>query len=103
MTSDGIRPPWEFESPVCAEVGTEIFFSTDADEGGNSALVQETYRDAKRICAGCEHITECAEWGIKNEVHGVWGGLTPSDRKRLRNRLGIRTSRRVQLPLYVKR
>lgn len=104
MTSDRIRPPWEFESPVCAEVGTEIFFSRDADEGGDSsAMVKELYKEAKKICAGCDHKTECAEWGIKNETHGVWGGLSPADRKKLRGRLGIQTSRRVQLPLYVKR
>jgi hypothetical protein len=31
---------------------------------------------ARSICNNCEHKAECAEWGIYNERHGIWGGLT---------------------------
>ena len=90
--SESVRPPWEFENPVCAEVGTEIFFSRDADELETSKVPQDTYKAAKGICQSCEHIAECAEWGIRYENFGVWGGLSPADRKNLRRR-GTRRGR----------
>ena len=90
------RPPWEFEEPRCAEVGTEIFFAKDKDEPGSSKLSANEYEMARKICQKCPHKMECAEWGILNEVHGVWGGLTPQQRSRLRKQ------RRIQVPITVK-
>lgn len=84
--SESVTPPWEFENPVCAEVGTEIFFSKDYDEVNGTTLPQDTYKDAKKLCQSCEHVAECAEWGIRYENFGVWGGLSPADRKNLRAR-----------------
>jgi hypothetical protein len=46
---------------------------------------------AKSICRTCPHKAECAEWGIKNEVHGIWGGLVPKER------FSIRLSRNISL------
>lgn len=86
--TNSVRPPWEFENPVCAEVGTEIFFGKDMDEPRARNVPQDTYKDAKKICQSCEYIAECAEWGIKYETHGVWGGLSPLERKNLRARRG---------------
>ena len=90
--SESVRPPWEFEDPVCAEVGTEIFFGKDQDELHmlSNRIPQDTYKDAKAICQTCKHLLECADWGIENEVHGVWGGLSPLDRKKIRSRLQLR-------------
>ena len=40
---------------------------------------------AKEICADCERRVECRDWAIENdEQFGIWGGLTPGDRYRLR-------------------
>lgn len=74
-----------FSNPACADVDVNIFFAKDPDEPGyvNSEL---EYRQAKKICMGCKHITECAEWGIENEIYGMWGGLTPRERQRIRRR-----------------
>jgi WhiB family redox-sensing transcriptional regulator len=44
---------------------------------------------AKSICRTCPHKAECAEWGIKNEAFGIWGGLTERDRRPLRKALNI--------------
>lgn len=74
-----MRTPREFENPLCAQVDGELWFP---EVGSNS-------ESAKRICNQCPHQTECAEWGIKHEVHGVWGGLSAYDRKRLRSKLRI--------------
>jgi len=92
MTSNP-RPPWEFEEPVCAEVGTEIFFPRDRDDPDAGRLV-DTTREAKRICQTCPHMAECAEWAIQREPHGVWGGTSPRERQNLRRKLGIRVYNR---------
>lgn len=94
--SDSLRPPWKYEDPLCAEVGTEIFFGRDQDEPLKGALPQDMYKDAKKICESCNHSAECAEWGIKYESHGVWGGLSPADRRNFRR--GV-----TRLPFSVKR
>ena len=39
---------------------------------------------AQAICVTCPHRDACAEWGIERETFGVWGGLTPADRRRIR-------------------
>jgi len=77
--------PWEFEDPLCAEVGVEIFFAQDHDAGPPGRRA-ENYTEAKKICDMCSHKIECAEWGIKHEIHGLWGGLTPQERKSIRKR-----------------
>ena len=46
---------------------------------------------AKSICRGCSHRIECAEWGIRKEAFGIWGGLAP------RERLSVRRDRRINL------
>lgn len=80
-----MRDPRKYERPLCAEVGTESFFPEDIDGEGRFTVS----RQAKDICRRCTHITECAEWGIHNERHGIWGGLTALERKRIRSKLGI--------------
>jgi len=34
-------------------------------------------------------LQECAEWGIRNERFGIWGGLSAVERKRIRRQRGI--------------
>ena len=80
-----MRKPWDFEEPLCAEVGTDPFFARDPDDI-KSGLGHDNYREARKICSECVHVTECAEWGIAYEKHGMWGGLTPSDRANIRKR-----------------
>lgn len=84
-----MRKPWDFEEPLCAEVGSEIFFARDTDETEYTSSSTRTYQDAKKICEMCTHKMECAEWGIVNETHGVWGGLTPVERNTIRRRSRI--------------
>lgn len=46
-----------------------------------------TYRDARRICAGCEVRAECLAWAVEtNTRDGLWGGLAPHERRGLRRR-----------------
>lgn len=60
----------------CAEVDPDLFYP---EQGGNG-------REAKRICAGCEVLTECRTEALAaDEGFGVWGGLSEPDRRRLKS------------------
>lgn len=74
----------DFPDAACAEVGTDWFYP----EGGSSTKLN-SYRYARRVCAVCEYQPECAEWGIRHEEHGMWGGLTPNQLGLMRRRRGI--------------
>lgn len=79
--------PWKFSNPLCSEVGTEMFFIEDRDEKTLTSLAD--YKIATDICKRCENITECSEWGIKHELFGIWGGLTPRQRRTARHKKNI--------------
>jgi hypothetical protein len=76
--------PWKFTNALCSQVGTEMFFVEDRDEQNLTSL--SDYKLAINICSRCEHITDCADWGIKHESFGVWGGLTPKQRRTIRQK-----------------
>jgi hypothetical protein len=63
-----MREPRFYENPACASVGGDFWFPEKHT---------------------CPHKAECAEWGIYNEVHGVWGGLTQQDRIPIQRKLNI--------------
>jgi WhiB family transcriptional regulator, redox-sensing transcriptional regulator len=45
----------------------------------------ESVRDAKAVCAACRVREECLEFALRTKVaHGVWGGLSERERRRLR-------------------
>lgn len=40
---------------------------------------------AKKLCSLCPIRQECLEMAlINNEIHGIWGGTSPNDRRKLR-------------------
>jgi hypothetical protein len=82
-----VREPREYENPLCAEIGGDFWFP-ERDDPENRKLLDPSY--AKSICRSCIHRTECAQWGIKNERFGIWGGLTEYERTLLRTRSKIR-------------
>ena len=46
-------------------------------------------KNVKNVCFSCVHQVECAEWGLKHERFGIWGGLSEYDRKRIRKKKNI--------------
>lgn len=80
-----MREPWVYENPACAEVGGDFWFPEKADGSMNTVEMVM----AKSICRTCPHKAECAEWGIRNEVFGIWGGLTQQDRRPIQRQLKI--------------
>jgi len=82
-----MREPREYENPLCAQIGGDFWFP-EREEGAVS-YVDGQY--AKSICKRCIHKVECAEWGIRKETFGIWGGLAH------RERLQARRDRRINL------
>jgi WhiB family redox-sensing transcriptional regulator len=75
-----MREPAKYEAPLCAEVDPELFFP---EKGDNLNKIVRT------LCSMCDHKIECAEWGIKHESFGIWGGLTPRERQQIRKEKNI--------------
>lgn len=81
-----LKPPWEFDNPVCAEIGPYYFYLED--DG-----IEYSRNDAQKVrsmCNSCIHQSDCAEWGIAKERFGVWGGLTPKERSLIRRRRRVK-------------
>ncbi|QYC38604.1 Transcriptional regulator WhiB [Nonomuraea coxensis DSM 45129] len=48
---------------------------------------------AKAVCAGCQVLEECRAYALRaGESDGIWGGLTPQERRRSRFPAGWRDS-----------
>lgn len=63
----------------CRGIHTDTFFPETSD-GRNMRRHRENL--AKEICARCSVITQCRIHAIaESEQYGVWGGLTPSERR----------------------
>jgi WhiB family redox-sensing transcriptional regulator len=70
---DGPRPHW-FALAACAGC-TDLFFP----ERG------EPTKEAKKVCAECPVREPCLEYALANgEKHGVWGGTSERERRRMR-------------------
>jgi hypothetical protein len=79
--------PWH-DDAACRDAAPALFFP---EVGG-------TATKAKAICAGCPVREQCLDDAIeRNEEHGVWGGMTPEERRTFRRDGGLfRRGRRPQ-------
>jgi WhiB family redox-sensing transcriptional regulator len=71
-----LQPRW-MRDALCREYPRELFFP---EVGSNGT-------QAKAICARCLVRAECLEFALSDQdarLHGVWGGTSPQDRKKLR-------------------
>jgi len=71
---------------ACRQPGVDpAAFFPAAD--GSPERQRRAEQAAAGICAGCPAVDECAAWALATcQDHGVWGGLTPADRQRIRAR-----------------
>lgn len=61
------------DQALCAQVGGDAWYP-EHDSSPDAS---------KRVCQRCPVKVECLEWAIATgEEHGVWGGLTPQERRR---------------------
>jgi WhiB family redox-sensing transcriptional regulator len=74
------RPPAWFVDAVCRSVPdakhVDVFFPETTTHGGNHLI------PARKMCLGCPVRYECLEEGLE-EPWGVWGGHSPTQRKRI--------------------
>jgi len=69
----------EHGEPPCATSDPEMFFLPK----GLQATVE--MRMAKKLCESCPVITQCLTYALEaNEQYGIWGGMTASERNRLK-------------------
>lgn len=65
------------EVALCAQVDPELWFPESGQPNGK----------AKLVCGWCDVQAECLAFALRaNEQYGVWGGLSPEERRRLRRR-----------------
>lgn len=73
------REPWTARG-ACRGADTAVFFT---EQG-------EATRPAKEVCAGCPVREECLDYALRNgERHGVWGGTSERERRRMRREQGL--------------
>jgi WhiB family transcriptional regulator, redox-sensing transcriptional regulator len=67
---------WQ-DDAACRCLGNDVFFP-----GRDNVDVTDK---AKAICRRCPVIAVCLQWALtKPELFGTWGGMTESQRKRMR-------------------
>jgi WhiB family transcriptional regulator, redox-sensing transcriptional regulator len=66
----------------CKGQPTEIFFASDNQRG---AQLRRREQRAKQICWSCPVLESCRRYALNaHEPYGIWGGLTPSERRQIR-------------------
>lgn len=72
LTTRGVRIAYDHPTPRvpagewnCAGQDPEIFFPEN----------EETYDEARRICADCGMRAQCLALGVARDETGVWGGV----------------------------
>lgn len=83
------RPP-QFQIPtedwtrgaMCAQVDPELFWPGKGHEGQAQAA------KAKKVCESCTVRLKCLAYALRrDEQDGIWGGLSPRQRRALKRRM----------------
>lgn len=65
----------------------------DPAEGQGRVIPKEYRRVAKGFCLVCPVRMECLKYAMDNDIrHGIWGGMAPEERTRLRNQRAARAA-----------
>lgn len=77
-----IPDQWQ-DRAECRKHDPEVFFPLK--RAGIAFVGQDEHAEARAICAVCPVRAECLEHALRHgPTHGVWGGLDPEQRKRVR-------------------
>jgi WhiB family redox-sensing transcriptional regulator len=72
---------WQVKA-ACRGPQATVFFPPSSFERKDEKLDRE--RRAKAICATCPVKRPCLDYAMRTrEQHGIWGGLSESERKRI--------------------
>lgn len=76
-----LHDTWHLKA-ACRGPESDLFFPPPIPERREEREARE--ERAKAICAQCAVRTECLDFALRvREPHGIWGGLTESERRRL--------------------
>lgn len=65
------------------EAHETLFFAASGDGGGFGSERQRQKARARAVCRPCPILRDCLAYALEtSQLFGVWGGLTPSERKR---------------------
>lgn len=68
---------------LCKEIDPDLWFPSNENSRIKSSYEAMNY--AKSVCARCPMLVQCLAHAITNkEEHGIWGGSTPNERKRIK-------------------
>lgn len=77
-TQNCVNDPVEwYYLPTRVQVGERAEPTREDRPGVGLSIVNE-------VCIDCPFLSECREWGLAHEDHGIWGGLGPVDREYVR-------------------
>ena len=73
---------------ACRSTDPELHFP-EGDE--SSKATRRQVAKAKRVCAGCPVLSDCARYAVDEDIRfGVWGGLSEGERAAVRQALLLR-------------
>lgn len=80
-----LRKAWMNDAMPCLRKNPEMFFGDFGTEtmANPSKKVQAKWDRAKNVCLDCPVMMQCARDNL-GEIEGVWGGLDPAQRIKLR-------------------
>ncbi|MFD9112131.1 WhiB family transcriptional regulator [Streptomyces bottropensis] len=68
------------DSAACRFEDPELFFPI-----GEDGLSRGQIEQARAVCNRCPVMTACGSWALRSGEHeGVWGAMTPGERRALR-------------------
>ncbi len=80
-----LPPFYKDDRAECHRVSDPDVFFPPSYREGTAALDA-----ARKVCEGCVLIVECGRWAVfTGEPEGVWGALTPKQRREFRRQLGL--------------
>lgn len=69
---------------LCAQSDPDFWNPPD---GTSSQTTRQYYRIARGICTRCGMREACLKFALDNDIHfGMWGGLSPRERMRVKAR-----------------
>ena len=76
-----IHETWHLKAS-CRGPESQLFFPPSLPERREEREAREAR--AKRICLDCPVLDDCLDFALRvREPHGIWGGLTEAERRRL--------------------
>jgi WhiB family redox-sensing transcriptional regulator len=84
--------------PPCQMTDPELWFGVNERDDG---YYQANYAIAKQLCNSCPVQNICLSYALAaNEPEGVWGGLSPTERKKMRAAMERNQYRRPRARKY---